>query len=159
MQLLSDVRVFSLSRSRDSGGGGVGDGSAAKCSGNGHSGSKCRSADEEEVLSFALQAFETTLVPVFLVGLPELGEDVSICLLSHRPASLPLTPHPSLLPLTPSPSLLHLYPAKLQYSPAVWREGTHSCHLFQLGVDLLSTLADAPARKLAKNLGRDQDAL
>ena len=69
--LLPAVCVCSLSRSRGS--GSEGDGGKAKGSDGGLPGSTHRKDEEEEVLSFALQAFETSLVPVFLVGMADLG--------------------------------------------------------------------------------------
>ena len=91
--------MFSLSRSRGSGGGG-GSG-AAKCTDSGLLGSRHRSAEEEEVLSFALQAFETSLVPVFLVGLAYWGAWQELDFIRRRSAQSGchsyltiLTPHP-----------------------------------------------------------------
>ena len=69
--LLPVVCVCSLSRSRGSGSGG--DGGTAKCIASDFPGSTHREDEEEEVLSFTLQAFETSLVPVFLVGMTDLG--------------------------------------------------------------------------------------
>lgn len=71
MLLLPVVCVCRLSRSRGSGSGG--DGGEAQCSDGSLPGSTHRNEEEEEVLSFVLQAFETSLVPVFLVGMADLG--------------------------------------------------------------------------------------
>ena len=58
--------LCSLARSRGSSSGG--ESGAAKGSDSGLAGGQDRGAKEEEVLSVTLQAFETSLVPAFLVG-------------------------------------------------------------------------------------------
>lgn len=151
--------LCSLSRSRGSGGGG--ESGAAKGSDSGLAGSQRQGTEEEEVLSFALQAFETSLVPVFLVGVGDRGprgfvsrsaqSGVTLACL-HTP--LPTTFHSLPLPPTqPLPLSLYIWHAKLQYAPSAWQQKALTVHLLQLGVDLLTTMADTPARRLAKNLG------
>ena len=108
--------LCSLSRSRGSGGGG--ESGADKGSDGGLAGSQRQGAEEEEeVLSFALQAFETSLVPVFLVGVGDRGprgfasrsaqSGVTLACL-HTP--LPATFHSLPLPptQTPPPLPIHL---------------------------------------------------
>lgn len=78
-------------------------------------------------------------------------------LVSHLRASTPLSPqHFTLfpfLPPNPLPLSLYIWHAKLQYSPAAWQQKALTVHLLQLGVDLLTTMANTPAGRLAKNLG------